>query len=76
MRLSFVCVEDAITKVLPQISRARAYEIALHAHTHNSATVMLTWEEKAKEVALGEADKIRSNLGLYLGKRLTLQLYV
>lgn len=50
----FECVENAITKVLPHISRARAYDIALHAHTNLKATIMLTWEEKATEVALGE----------------------
>ncbi|CDI86138.1 ATP-dependent Clp protease adaptor domain-containing protein, putative [Eimeria praecox] len=49
---TFECVEDAITKVLPHISRARAYDIALHAHTNSKATIMLTWEEKATEVAM------------------------
>ncbi|CDI76289.1 ATP-dependent Clp protease adaptor domain-containing protein, putative [Eimeria acervulina] len=49
---TFECVENAITKVLPHISRARAYDIALHAHTNLKATIMLTWEEKATEVAL------------------------
>lgn len=49
----FECVENAITKTLPHISRARAYDIALHAHTTSKATIMLTWKEKAGEVALG-----------------------
>ncbi|KAL8270893.1 hypothetical protein Esti_005187 [Eimeria stiedai] len=51
---TFECVEVAITKILPQVSRARAYDIALHAHTNGKATIMLTWEQKAREVALGE----------------------
>lgn len=61
VRLSFVCVEDAITKVLPHISRERAYEIALQAHTYSSATIMLTWEEKAKDVAVGKANHRHSS---------------
>ncbi|KAL8451451.1 hypothetical protein Emag_002673 [Eimeria magna] len=55
---TFECVEVAITKVLPQVSRARAYDIALHAHTNGKATIMLTWEEKAREVALGETKNL------------------
>ncbi|KAL8426161.1 hypothetical protein Efla_006237 [Eimeria flavescens] len=53
LRLSspFECVELAITKTLPHISRARAYDIALHAHTNGQSTILQTWEEKGREVA-------------------------
>ncbi|XP_026192250.1 uncharacterized protein LOC113147107 [Cyclospora cayetanensis] len=54
---TFECVETAITKVLPHISRARAYDIALHAHTNRQATIILTWKEKASEVATALQDE-------------------
>lgn len=50
----FEFVENAIIDILPHITRARAYDIALHAHTNRQATILLTWEENAREVALGK----------------------
>lgn len=49
---TFEFVENAIIDILPHITRARAYDIALHAHTNRQATILLTWEENAREVAL------------------------
>lgn len=54
---TFEFVESAITTTLPHISLARAYDIALHAHTNRKATIMLTWEQKAREVAIALQDK-------------------